>query len=205
MQGKIHEHSTSARFQFVSIDHYCAVSRLNRQHFSLTHIGSSIETHAWAMWSLLFVTLMLFTLPNNGGAQRILLREAPPVTIRRQGVVSGVEVTLPKIGQRAYVYLGLPFAQPPVGNLRFAPPDVDPPPAWSGIRNGSVHMPSCMQDPQMLHNRNRVFEALMPNSQIRVSEDCLYLNVYRPEGKVLNDFMHNKESRVFLRVTRLFL
>ncbi|XP_050530967.1 acylcarnitine hydrolase [Daktulosphaira vitifoliae] len=133
------------------------------------------------MW---FSLLILLVYLSNSGGQRILIRDAPPVTIRRQGVTSGVEVTLSKIGHRAWMYLGLPFAQPPVGNLRFAPPNVDPLPAWSGIRNGSVHMPSCMQDPQMLHNRNRVFEALMPNLQIRMSEDCLYLNVYRPEGAI---------------------
>lgn len=113
-------------------------------------------------------------------------REAPAVNIPRQGVVSGIEVPLNKIGHRAWTYLGIPFARPPVGDLRFAPPDTDPPPSWSGVRNGSAHMPACIPDPPARqHHVHRLFASVAapPAGQIRTSEDCLYLNVYRPEGK----------------------
>lgn len=116
---------------------------------------------------------------GHGGANR----EAPSVNIRQQGIVSGVEVSLIKMGLRAWMYLGIPYAKPPVGDLRFAPPDVDPPPAWHGVRNGSVHMPACIQDmPARLHPIHRLFVSVAVG-QIMTSEDCLYLNVYRPEGK----------------------
>jgi hypothetical protein len=113
-------------------------------------------------------------------------REAPAVNIRRQGTVAGVEVPLNKIGHRAWTYLGIPYARPPVGDLRFAPPKVDPPPSWNNVRNGSVHMPGCISDPPARpHPVNRLFTSMSGSSvdRIRMSEDCLYLNVYRPEGK----------------------
>lgn len=119
---------------------------------------------------------------GNGGGYR----DAPTVVVRRQGAVSGLEVPLNKIGHRAWTYLGIPYARPPVGDLRFAPPDVDPPPAWDGVRNGSAHMPACIQDqPARQHPVHRLFAAFASPTaaQLRTSEDCLYLNVYRPEGK----------------------
>ena len=57
------------------------------------------------------------------------------------------------------VFLGIPFAAPPVGNLRWQPPQ--PPIPWQGIRAADQHPPACMQ------RRARY-----------MSEDCLYLNVW---------------------------
>jgi para-nitrobenzyl esterase len=63
-------------------------------------------------------------------------------------------------------FLGLPYAAPPTGNLRWRPPQ--PAPAWSGVRDATIFAPSCPQAPGP-------FEPPGPTS-----EDCLYLNVYTP-------------------------
>src|ERR1700735_323709 len=42
-------------------------------------------------------------------------------------------------------YKGIPFAAPPVGDLRWKAPQ--PVPAWSGTRKADTYGPSCMQDP----------------------------------------------------------
>lgn len=50
-------------------------------------------------------------------------REPPSVDIPGQGVVVGREVAVSR-NQKSTLYLGIPFAQPPVGQLRFALPQV---------------------------------------------------------------------------------
>ena len=66
-------------------------------------------------------------------------------------------------------FKGIPFAAPPVGELRWkAPQPVKP---WTGVKDASKFGPSCMQDATMA----RVF-----NAPPEVSEDCLYLNVWTP-------------------------
>lgn len=66
-------------------------------------------------------------------------------------------------------FLGVPFARPPVGELRFrAPQPLEP---WSGVREASAPGPSAPQDRFV----PRSFRATGPES-----EDCLYLNVYTP-------------------------
>lgn len=67
------------------------------------------------------------------------------------------------------IFRGIPFAQPPVGDLRWKPPQ--PPANWSGVRQASQFSPSCMQ------------HAIFGDMNFRAngkSEDCLYLNVWTP-------------------------
>jgi para-nitrobenzyl esterase len=68
-------------------------------------------------------------------------------------------------GMRAF--LGVPYAQPPVGPLRWQPPR--PADRWQGIRDATAFGPSCAQNLTM-HG----FSA--PSA----GEDCLYLNVFAP-------------------------
>jgi para-nitrobenzyl esterase len=72
------------------------------------------------------------------------------------------------------VYRGIPFAAPPVGPLRWRPPQR--PAAWQGVRNATTFGPSC---PQELRRRLLPWtEEYMPQGD--VSEDCLSLNVWAP-------------------------
>jgi para-nitrobenzyl esterase len=67
------------------------------------------------------------------------------------------------------VFKGIPFAAPPVGELRWkAPQPVLP---WHGVRSASAFAPSCMQAMDML----KIFGG--PDD---ISEDCLYLNLWTP-------------------------
>jgi para-nitrobenzyl esterase len=69
-------------------------------------------------------------------------------------------------------YLGIPFAAPPVGNLRWRPPQ--PVAAWKGVRAADRFGASCMQDePGVRLPWSRGFMTQGP-----ISEDCLYLNVW---------------------------
>ncbi len=68
------------------------------------------------------------------------------------------------------VYKGIPFAAPPLGDLRWRAPGA--PAAWAGVRNADKFAPGCTQVPI-------AFEAL-GMEKVPVSEDCLYLNVWTP-------------------------
>jgi para-nitrobenzyl esterase len=68
-------------------------------------------------------------------------------------------------------FLGVPFAAPPVGPLRFRPPGRPVP--WTGTRDATRHGPSATQVPTILES-TRGFSDVC-------SEDCLYLNVWTPD------------------------
>src|SRR4051812_3986407 len=63
---------------------------------------------------------------------------------------------------------GVPFAAPPVGELRLAPPQ--DPAAWDGVRDATAPGAPCVQGPS----------ALLPQAPAGTSEDCLTLSVTRP-------------------------
>ncbi len=70
------------------------------------------------------------------------------------------------------MFRGIPFAAPPVGVLRWQPPQ--PAANWEGIREAKKFAPRAMQQP--------VFGDMNFRSD-GMSEDCLYLNVWAPETK----------------------
>ncbi|MFD2572147.1 carboxylesterase/lipase family protein [Spirosoma soli] len=93
----------------------------------------------------------------------------PPVLKIASGLVEGVSNPTGDI----QIYRGIPFAAPPVGNLRWKAPQ--PVAAWQGVRKCHAFGPSPMQSkpaPFMYWSS----EFLIPASPI--SEDCLYLNVW---------------------------
>jgi para-nitrobenzyl esterase len=84
-----------------------------------------------------------------------------PIVTTDDGAVRGVA------GSGGYAFLGLPYAAPPTGDLRWRPPA--PPAEWHGVRDATQFAPSC---PQPVPN-----PSLPPGP---LSEDCLYLNVNTP-------------------------
>ncbi|MEV0989165.1 carboxylesterase family protein [Streptomyces sp. NPDC049949] len=92
----------------------------------------------------------------SGGSPR------PRVTVA-QGVLRGRPVE----GVGAQEFLGVPYAAPPVGGARLRPPQA--PARWSGVRDAVGQAPACLQ-----------FSPFGLRDPAAVSEDCLYLDVYRP-------------------------
>ena len=79
-------------------------------------------------------------------------------------------------------FLGVPFAQPPVGALRWAPPQ--PLQMTQGIYQADTFAPACMQGDHIAKWYQNVAADFGGDptliKQPKVSEDCLYLNLWRP-------------------------
>lgn len=75
------------------------------------------------------------------------------------GLVSGSPASTPEVR----VFKGIPFAAPPVGDLRWREPK--PAAGWDGVRKADEFSPVCIQDTGSRDSQ-------------KMSEDCLYLNVW---------------------------
>ena len=95
--------------------------------------------------------------------------ECVPAQVRTaSGMVEGTTSADGKI----QIYKGIPYAAPPVGDLRWKEPQ--PAPAWEGVRKATEFGARCMQGP--IYD-DMVFRDTGP------SEDCLHLNVWTPAAK----------------------
>ncbi|XP_057652549.1 juvenile hormone esterase-like [Diorhabda carinulata] len=83
------------------------------------------------------------------------------------GVVQGRQEYSQR-GISFYAFQQIPYAKPPVGNLRFKEPE--PVESWEGILNATYNDKFCFQQT----NQFSIDISLLEN------EDCLYLNVYSP-------------------------
>ncbi|ULT87418.1 hypothetical protein L3Y34_006914 [Caenorhabditis briggsae] len=72
-------------------------------------------------------------------------------------------------GNHKLMFKRIPFAKPPIGELRFGLPQSPNP--WTGILNATEYSSSCMS--HFLHTRHQ---------QKSISEDCLYLNIFTSEN-----------------------
>ena len=115
--------------------------------------------------ALLALLLALAGLSACSGSDEPAATQSPGVVRVAGGLISGTEVD----GIRAY--LGIPYAAPPVGDLRWRPPQA--PDSWQGVRTCVRYGPSC---PQPLGDGLSLF----PLGE--TDEDCLYLNVWTPAG-----------------------
>nr|XP_054309821.1 LOW QUALITY PROTEIN: carboxylesterase 4A [Pongo pygmaeus] len=103
------------------------------------------------------------------------LNTKKPQVVTKYGTLQGKQMHVGKT--LIQVFLGVPFSRPPLGVLRFAPPE--PPEPWKGIRDATTYPPGCLQESWgqlasiYVSTRERY-------KWLRFSEDCLYLNVYAP-------------------------
>lgn len=136
----------------------------------------------WCSWpdcALAASRLSSRTITTRYGALKGLLITPEPVSADSE--------TLPPIE----AYLGVPYASPPTGAMRFMPPGT--PQHWKGIRMADRLGPACPQRPPDVTNETEALRKMPPHrlehlrrlSSFLVgpdqqSEDCLYLNLYTP-------------------------
>jgi para-nitrobenzyl esterase len=123
---------------------------------------------------LVLLTVGVFSLvPSRGvvGASPLPTAQglAEPIAVDG-GLISGSPTPQWTYGER--LYRGIPYAAPPVGDLRWRPPQ--PVASWQGVKAADHFSPVCMQAATDTEG-NAWREGLVP-----ASEDCLYLNVWTP-------------------------
>lgn len=97
-------------------------------------------------------------------------------------------------------FLGVPYAVPPMDNLRFMPPAR--PHSWRGIRTMNDKKCVCLQNTAILDaitNLTLFYPYLdnLRNVLVNQSEDCLYLNIYLPaRGKLI---LNNKFCKIYVK------
>jgi len=104
-------------------------------------------------WRFVAVAVVAFQVAGFAGAQQVLTESGTISGLRANGVS---------------VYKGVPFAAPPVGDLRWRPPVHSA--SWTGTRKADAFAPACMQ----------VGVSMPGETAPLVSEDCLYLNIWTP-------------------------
>ena len=114
------------------------------------------------MRSILAVLLFVFC------SFSVALAQSSDVVQTRNGSVQGRGVQ--PSGVR--IFRGIPFAQPPTGDLRWREPQ--PMSKWKGVRQAVDFGPRCMQSPIFTDMRFR---------SNGMSEDCLYLSIWTPAKK----------------------
>ncbi|XP_048210704.1 carboxylesterase 5A [Perognathus longimembris pacificus] len=116
----------------------------------------------WGMWTLAAII--------RGTATEV------PERNTKLGWVRGKQTTVLGSSVSVNVFLGIPFAAPPVGPLRFANPQPAKP--WNDTRDATSYPPLCFQTLEWISSYQSMLKVRYP--KFRISEDCLYLNIYVP-------------------------
>ncbi|KAM6987714.1 acetylcholinesterase-like [Tautogolabrus adspersus] len=120
----------------------------------------------------LHFTLLLLLLPQIPTATPVTQDDL--VINTKHGKVQGKSLSV--LGGEVRAFLGIPYGKPPLGKLRFRPPE--PVEGWEGLKDSTNFPNSCYQVPDTMFKGFRGSEMWNPNTQL--SEDCLYLNVWTP-------------------------
>jgi para-nitrobenzyl esterase len=115
----------------------------------------------WTYLVLVLITGSLGSITMSAAA------DSEPVRVE-QGLLTGTNGASPEV--RAY--RGIPYAAPPVGDLRWKGPQ--PPSPWQGVRQAADFSNACWQMPYP--PAAAIYQSKLPP----LSEDCLYLNIWTP-------------------------
>ena len=154
----------------------------------LARSGRWVRFAAWCGLLLVFAGILWISWPP--------VRPVPAVAGKTVGVTEVVHVAQGDLtgvvtadGQ-VEVYAGIPYAQPPVGELRWREPQ--PAGAWEGILAADHFAPMSMQTTNLpiydslaqIIGYHDYTISLSDNYRSPVSEDSLYLNIWKPAGDV---------------------
>jgi para-nitrobenzyl esterase len=116
------------------------------------------------MRKMVVLLAVLFAIMSSSCSEQTATTAKPAPVRVETGLVQGV------VEDGLTVYRGIPFAAPPVGDLRWRAPASAS--NWNEVRLADKFAPGCMQMP--------VGDAVIGYMDLPFSEDCLYLNIWTP-------------------------
>ena len=149
------------------------------------------ENYHKNMWQLLtFVTILI-------NVSYIQAANRAPVITTSHGKIQGIKQNAVKAKagseiSKGYIlieteaFLGIPYAKPPLGNLRFAPPENAN--SWSTVKIADRYGYGCPMVPDEVFKKSgtNFQDADMWNTKL-MGEDCLNLNIWRPANTRKNN------------------
>ena len=145
---------------------------------------------SWVLWIVLFGGVLFLTWPPVRAVPAVSAKspEKTDIITLAQGELRGVYSE----DRSIEVYAGIPYAKPPVGDLRWKEPQE--PDRWHGVLEADHFAPMSMQ-PRNIPLYDSLAQiigyhdyeiSLDDNYTEPVSEDSLYLNIWKPAGDVKN-------------------
>ena len=119
--------------------------------------------------------LLLFTALLTGCTTTVNQADENPVLSIEGGQIQGVKSDVDGV----LVYKGVPYAAPPVGDLRWKRPQ--PVVAWQGVKVADTFSDAAMQRIRNPQDGQYGTEFHFRSDDPNFSEDCLYLNVWAPQ------------------------
>lgn len=147
---------------------------------------------------IIFISVKSFQLQQSSKCFNNLILETQSGKLKGncKTVTISIDNTTTKVTE-VYSWLSVPYAQPPIDELRFKPPL--PVKTWADVLDATKVSNSCMQ----IINRNLTdrFEftnvlGISKNSTSKISEDCLYLNIYIPADVYLVKTRNNERAPI---------
>ena len=148
-----------------------------------------LKFFSWVAFFCLFIGVFFLSAPPVKRVPALDAKDAPVtdvVTLNAGQVIGVVDEE-----NGVEIYAGIPYAAPPVGELRWKEPQ-DPEP-WEGVLKADTFAPMAMQpqDSTLYHSLAAIIGyhdykwfSFKDNYRPAVSEDALYVNVWKPAGEV---------------------
>ncbi|XP_066138974.1 neuroligin-1 isoform X1 [Euwallacea fornicatus] len=148
-------------------------------------IGKPSTSSTSALFCATCILVVASLVSYAGGSSLLVHKYSTRVVKTKYGALRGVMI---HIHPPVEAFLGVPYATPPVGSLRYMPPVT--PSTWKNTKLADRFGPVCPQRPPEIGNRSEALlefprgrllylEKLLP-LLTNQSEDCLYLNLYVP-------------------------